>query len=361
MWPIRKGRITGRGAFDPSTAPASVIKMIQQGTITIASGAASGTYTISPTITDTSKAILVWNGINTANSTTGLDTRDAVRIAITNSSTITATRGASPAFALTVNFTIVEFVSGVNSIQAGTISIASGSGSTNTATISAVGANAFVIYQGFSLPSTLGSTVPLASVALTNPTTVTATVWASASVTQTVGYMVVDLDTTIVSAIEQKAVSMTSANASDTDTITSVTTGNTLLMWGGMTSQAAVATTGQYSTYLGAATTVTKTRVGIVATARVVNYTVVSLNPSALNGSVQRSSTFALASQASNTAAISSVDTTKSFVNWSGFSAAAGNPNVTVPAISLSGATSVQGTLSSSGSATVPFEVVQFA
>src|ERR1019366_6589989 len=111
------------GAYAAQTVKAgssSVIKMIQQGSITIASGSASNTYTVSPAISNTANAIIILGGFTTSNNTAAED-RDSAILVITNSTTITATRGIAPAFVVTLNFTIIEFASGVNSIQAGTI------------------------------------------------------------------------------------------------------------------------------------------------------------------------------------------------------------------------------------------------
>ena len=340
---------------------ASVIKHIEQGTITIGASSASGTWSPGSSYACvTANTILIWNGINTTNTSATTEDRDACTIVLTNTTTVTATRGLAPAtFTLTVNFTLVEFASGVNSIQAGNIVVTHASGATGTATLSpGMGANAFVLFQGWSEGTSAQGT---ASVTLTNTTTVTATVFASATIDQTVRFMAVDLDTTIVSGVQQKAVSITSSSASDTDTLSAVTAGNTLLMWGGVNAQAVEANAFDcYSTFLTNTTTVTKTRTGSGAAARTINYTAVSFAADALNGSVQRSSSLALSSQTSNTSSLTTIDTTKSFVNWNGFSAAAGNPNVTAPALTLQAST-VTGAISSAGSATIPYEVIQFA
>jgi hypothetical protein len=360
LWCIAQAQVpmTGAGLGVPPASSTSVIKMIQPGSCTINTAASTCTYTISPSITTTANAILIWNGTNSSD-TAAQDNRDAATIAITNATTITATRGTAVAFTLQVNFTIVEFASGVNSIQAGTIAIASGGGSSNTATISSVGANAFVLFQGCSAPSSLSNSFIPCGVTLTNATTVTAVVGASASVTQTVGYMVADLGSSIVSAVQQEATSMTSGSTSDTDTITSVTVGNVLLMYGGYSSQVAQTYPGAYRTALTNGTTVTKTRAGSNASARTVYYTAVSFAASALNGSVQRG-TIALSSQTSNTATITSITTAKSFVNWGNFSAAAGNGNAVLPTLVLTNSTTVTAAVNTAGSPTVSYEVMQF-
>lgn len=348
-----------RSAFDPSPAGGgSVIRSITPLTITIAAASLTGTFTSLPSVV-TANTILIWNGVVSTTASATVDNRSSVTVALTNTTTVTATRQNSTDQVI-VSLTAVEFASGVNSIQAGTIVVTS-TNTSNTATISAVGANAFVLYQGVSCPNSVGAPQNWAGVTLTNSTTVTANVTSLAGASQTVAYMVVDLDSSIVSGVQQKAVSLTSANVSDTDTITSVTTTNTLLMYGGIS----VTTTAgygafSYETVLTNGTTITKTRVGTSVTQRTVYYTAVSFNASALSGNIQRG-TITLAAATSNTATISSVTTSKSFVNWGNFTAANSNTNVSSPSLTLTNATTVTAAVNSAGSPTVAYEVIQFS
>jgi hypothetical protein len=351
------------GAYAAQTVKAgssSVIKMIQQGSITIASGSASNTYTVSPAISNTANAIIILGGFTTSNNTAAED-RDSAILVITNSTTITATRGIAPAFVVTLNFTIIEFASGVNSIQAGTIAFGTSTASA-TATISTVGANAFVLFNGSNDSGSEVSSFMLAGVTLTNSTTVTAFVNSSATITQNVRYMVVDLDATIVTGVQKFSTSMTSSSASDTDTLTSVVAANTALMWGGIvTGSAAVFSGTAYNLFLTNATTVTKTRIGINSAARTAYYTAVTFAASALNSSIQRTnSALSMSSASSATWTITSVNTAKAFVNWNGFSATSASPNVVEPSITLASATTVTAAINSSGSSNPSAEVIEF-
>lgn len=368
LFPTLAGAQSPLKAFPPGTfqnradaAPAStsVIRMIQAGTATVASGATSGTYTISPAITTLGNAMLVWNG-ETTNDTGGSDQRTSLILTLTNTTTVTVTRGVNVAFSATVSFTIVEFASGVNSIQAGTISVATTNAS-NTASISAVGANAFVLYQGYNNTGSTTANLPQSGVTLTNSTTVTAFVQTSATITQTVRYMVVDLDTTVVTSAQHFSAAMTSANTSDTDTITSVTANNSSLMWGGAV-QLAGSLANAYNTFLTNGTTVTKTRTGIGVTSRTVYYAVVNWASSALNGNVQRtSSALAISSATSATWTLgSSVSTAKSFVNYNGFSAPSGTNAATAMSSLVLSSTTVVASVNTSGTSTPTAEVVQF-
>ncbi len=345
---------TGQDATLTKTS-STVIQSIQQGTITIASGSNSNTATISSVTT--SKTMLVWGGINTDISTQTTYGRAAVRITLTNSTTVTATREQNTTNNVTVNFTVVEFSSGVNSIQYGTITCTSQA--SNTGTISSVGSNAFVLWLG---ASTAAGALPagdiLTGVQLTNSTTVTA--FSVGNITITTAFVVVDLDTTIVSSIQQRSVSSSAASATDTDTISSVTTGRTWLAWGGSTSAASQATSQTYYTAaLTNPTTVTFTRIAAAATnTRAHYYTAVVLDSGVVN-SIQRG-TIALSAATSNTATISSVTTAKSFANWCGELATSANANTVNATLSLTNSTTVTSAVPSAGSETTSYEVVQF-
>lgn len=352
---------TGAGVFAAIAGSSSIIKMIQAGTVTVGSGAASGTYTISPAITTLGNAMIIWNGENT-NDTGTFDTRTDILLTLTSTSVLTATRGQSVAFSDTIAFTIVEFASGVNSIQSGNIIVAA-TNTSNTASISSVGANAFVLWQGQNVTGSTTSPGPQSAVQLTNSTTVTAFVTVSATIAQTVRYMVVDLDSTVVTAVQQVGNVDTSSSTSTTDTITSVTTGNASLMWGGAVQTTTPTLAGDdYNLFLTNSTTVTKTRVGTGTVSRTVYYAVVTWAGAALNGNIQRtSSALAISSATSATWTMgSSVNTAKSFVNYTGFSATGVVAQTTFPILTLS-STTVIASLNASGTSTPTAEVVQFA
>ena len=81
----------------------SVIKSIQYGTVTL-NAVSSGTATI--TAVDTAKAVLIYLGTS-YNVTTSLSGA-LTRITLTNSTTVTATRGAATDISI-ASFVVVEF------------------------------------------------------------------------------------------------------------------------------------------------------------------------------------------------------------------------------------------------------------
>lgn len=150
----------------------SFIKTVQRGTITLA-GVASNTATI--TAVDTSNAYVVLLGY-THSDTAGQAADHWVRIALTNSTTVTATR-IGTAGTVVVSFEVVEFLPGrVRSIQPVSISLASVT--TNTATLGTTllsTAKAYIAWGGST--ATPAALVPESSwcdLVLTNTTTVTA-------------------------------------------------------------------------------------------------------------------------------------------------------------------------------------------
>lgn len=160
------------------------IRRIQRGTVTIAGGAATGTATI--LAVDTANTRLVWMG----HSSTGnqQDDNGYARIALTNATTVTATRAATPAGTCTVAFEVVEYQPGViRLVQRDTITVNS---SAVDKTIQMVDVSrATVDYLGFSYNATTSDLTVQPRLSLLNATTVRAEVF---STTPVVGFQVVE-------------------------------------------------------------------------------------------------------------------------------------------------------------------------
>lgn len=94
---------------DGAWTTVEVIKLIQPGTITIANGVNTNTATI--TSVDTAKAFVVFGGTSSAQSGDTTDQPDKwlARLALTNATTVTATRNATVGGDMIVAFTVVEF------------------------------------------------------------------------------------------------------------------------------------------------------------------------------------------------------------------------------------------------------------
>ena len=82
----------------------SGIKSVQRGTITINAGAASNTATV--TAVDTAKSVLSLLGWTAS---ANVSTSGPGRLALTNATTITATRSGSPADTAVYSYELVEY------------------------------------------------------------------------------------------------------------------------------------------------------------------------------------------------------------------------------------------------------------
>jgi len=97
----------------------AAIKIVQHGTIALTT--TSNTATIDAVVT--ANTLVLLTGQTCLSSTTGTDHNDVfVRIALTNSTTVTATRSGSTATDAAVNFCVIEFQpNAVKSNQTGTV------------------------------------------------------------------------------------------------------------------------------------------------------------------------------------------------------------------------------------------------
>lgn len=349
--------LIGFGAF---TLDSGNIKSIQQVAITIGTGATSNTATISAV--DTSKSVIIWNGFNTDH--TGSSAAEVfTRIALTNATTVTASRNTSSgSFSVIVRATVVEFTSSmVNSVQAGTIAFNT-SQTSNTATITSVNTSyATVLWLGAITDYTSNSAnTVLSSVQLTNATTVTANRNTAGGTNMTVGYMVVEFQAAVIQSIQPRAVTLATNATSSTDTISSVSTGNTLLLHNGSTAVSANWANAFYYTSLAGSTSVTLARTGTSSTSRTIYYTVLEFVSGVLN-SLQRSTTAISGTSADTT--ITGVNTAKTLCNWCGqhtLNTASQYQNIFATA-KLLDATTVRGEKNStSTSSTASWEAVEF-
>src|SRR5688572_13018200 len=137
------GYLLRNGAFAPS-----LVKSVQRGTIVLSTtntGATINAVNLSNAMLFASYQDL--GGINAAD-------RNAVRVELTNATTVSALYGAVSGNSANVSWEVIEFVPGLfRSIQRGTAT--TGAGTTTTATITAVNmAKTFVHNLGFTSTST---------------------------------------------------------------------------------------------------------------------------------------------------------------------------------------------------------------
>jgi hypothetical protein len=349
----------------PPAASGSVIKHIEQGSITIGSTSLTGTYTLAGSYAvNAANTILIWDGRTTTTNSAALYERVATRITLTNSTTVTATRENSTD-SVTVYFTVVEFASGVNSVQYGTVPITATNTSGTTTLGSAVGSNAFVIWLGASVQTaSQHETNVVTGVSLNTGThVVTATIGvADPTDTITTNFVVVDLDSSIVSGIQQIATTSTAASGIDTASISPISTASTVLFYGGVINAfgaGADVNIADYTQEL-AASAVTFTRNQVTNTiSRTHYFTAVSFNPGVIK-SLQRGTIPIPAATSQPATLATSVDTTKTFVNWGNFQSAASVARTTQPNLVLTNTNTVTASVNTAGSPTVAYEAVEF-
>jgi len=214
------------------------VESIQKVSITIASGATTGTATI--TSVDTDYSFIVWGGFRTTE--TGQNTGATMSsVEITNGTTITATRGVSKTTTVTLECYVVESSTDlIDSVQAVTIAIAPTT-TTNTATITSVAtANSIASYLGNITDRASGGFLSTDSsyVGLTNSTTVTANRQeASSSTTNTLYAQIIEFNPDVIEGVSEELVSLTGTGTTGvkhTRSRTVSTLANEALFWQGM-------------------------------------------------------------------------------------------------------------------------------
>lgn len=332
---------------------------VQNFSITIASGSTSGTATITGVGTG---AFIIYAGESSPTSTSMAQA--ATRVELTNSTTVTANRNASPVTTVTVKGSVIDATSSlITSIQKGTITIASGA-TTGTASISAVtNANTAVHLLGFTGTDTgftPSSDLPWLSL---SGTTVTATIAASQAQTVTVGYEIIEFNgSALNSSVQQKNTAWTSTTTPHTVTITSVTTGNTMILSGGQGGNGANPARVEQKITLTNATTLT-IDVGTAASlALQYNCSVIEFVPGVLNSSTQRG-TITISGATSGTATITAVGA-QAFANNLGMTATVTGGSLAAErsTVALTNTTTVTATKgSTTASGPVSYEAIDLA
>lgn len=292
-------------------------KGVQNFTITIGSASTTGTATISAV---GSGAYIVFGGENP--SVAGTPSEDFAYLQLTNSTTITATRNTTGGTTI-IKGSIVDgdTTNLIKSVQQGTISISSGTG-TGTAAISSVtNANAATHWMGFQTPSASGVTNQIFSILSLSGTTVTGTV-AVTGTASTVAYQIIEYQGTALTATAVQNISASSSSnvTSWTAAITSVTTTNSVSFYGGFSTAdntvETMATVMARGTLTNGTTFTVNVNTGVAA-ARIYNASIVEFISGVLKSSVQRGTT-TLTAVTSNTSSITSVNTSNAGINFLG-------------------------------------------
>lgn len=360
IWENENGYISLPATFwQVAALGTKYINSVQNVSITIASGATTGTASVSAAV---GTFFPMYQGNTTSATTSGAQSFAMITISGT---TVTATRTTSSTNTCTVNAIIVDATANlVTSVQTGTIAVTSGT--SGTATISAVTlANSVVYLCGNTSGSTTfndGRNSP--TLVLTNTTTVTSTV-RTLSVSCTASFVVINFNASALNQAKQAfSKSWTNSAISSTQTITSVNVNNAMLFFAGCDNDANETNTTDRQTALITSATVVTVTTGVANSdaAIVCNFSVVEFVSGVLSQVAQRG-TIATAAATSNTATITSASVTKTILNYTGFRSAttAVTTYATIlPRITQTSVTVVTENLNSAGSVTVAYEALTF-
>ncbi len=298
---------------------------IQQFSITIASGALTGTASINAV---GSGAFILWQGINP---TTTNPADNFAYLSLTNSTTITATRNTASTATPTINGCIVDgdTTNLIKSVQYGTVTIVN-FGTSGTATISSItNNNAAIHLLGWSSTKTTYSCQNENPILSLSGTTVTAS-RAGSSGELTVGFVVIEFQGTALNQAIQNVSATSSGNVTSyTATISSVNINNTICIYAGTN----IAVSGNESEareygVLTNATTFTANVNTAFPLLKTFNCSIIEFIPGLLRGNVQRGTT-TLTGVASNNSTITGVTQANSLISWLGNSASVGTPTPT--------------------------------
>jgi hypothetical protein len=336
------------------------VNSVQQVAITIPTGSTSATATISAV---GSLAYVDYKGANT-NTTLNHANVNYPRVALTNSTTVTATRNASSVTdAVTVYASVVDATSSlVDSVQSGTSTIGVGS-STKSTTITSVttSRSAVLLLGATSDPATNDQTLAWASFILSSATTVQAKRNATGGNDTTAGFQVVQFASGALHAIQTVSRTITSGT-SRTDTLTAVVMASTWLAFNGVTTNDLDTLDIEATKFaLTSTTAVTDTNnTALVVSNQQLRYTVIEYVSGVLN-SMQRGTVTMTAATSANVT-VTSVGTTVSVVNYCNYTT---TETVSLanawPGISLTTATNIQAVKNSSTSnTTVSYELMEY-
>lgn len=330
---------------------------VQQVSITIPNGFASATATI----TSVGSRAFILYGANSSNNTNAINS--CADITLTNSTTVTADRlGVNGAVVVTCS--VVDATSDlVVSVQYGAITLLATQAS-NTAAIAAVNANTSALeWLGTMVSDTV--TVPSTQMAALTyaATTVTATVTTAVTSTMVVRFCMIEFNAAALqSNVQIFSTAWLNAATSTTQAIAAVTANNTILIHGAQRTDnlTTLAKARQRSVLTNGTTVTINVDTAGSDTNNIYNFTVVEFIPAVLAQPVQRG-TIAIAGT-SNTAAITSVNTSKAACFSMGFSTGTSTAyDALMCRVTLTNSTTVTGTRgSASGTSTVAYTVVEF-
>jgi hypothetical protein len=209
----------------------------------------------------------------------------------------------------------MDYITSVG-VQQFSITIPSSS-TTATATITAVGSGAFILFDGIN-PSVAASPAnDFASVTLTNSTTITATRNSGSSGSVLVTGCIIDGSSNLINSVQYGTVTVSST--SGTATISAVTNANTAIhLLGWQSSNTTLSGINEFPVLSLSGTTVTASRNGGTTGTLTVGFVAIEFKGTALNQSVQNIAATSSSSVTSYTAALTSVNTSNTISIYAG-------------------------------------------
>ncbi|PID31173.1 hypothetical protein CSA80_04005 [Candidatus Saccharibacteria bacterium] len=199
----------------------------ESGTTTIPNGSTNSDVTLSKSISDMAQAYLLTRASGTSSIAGGND--HMVAGEITNASTLTFTRGASPNAQTHISYSLVECFLNEFSVQRGVTTIASGANS-NTASISSVDVDkSMVIVSSYDDENAANQQTGLATGELQDSSTVLLRRHSSPSVIDTIAWQVVTFSDLSGASVQTGETMLGSSVVSQTAGISSVDTGHSFL------------------------------------------------------------------------------------------------------------------------------------
>lgn len=347
----------------PARAVTQYVNSVTPESLTIASGATTASTTVASPI---GTYFLLWNGNSTTATTSSAQGFCYITLSGT---TLTATRQTSSTNTCTANVTLVDATSNlVTSVQRGTIAISTGTSKTATITSVTTTHSSVNILGHSQSNTTFDFEVNDPLLVLTNATTVTASV-AALTTGMTVSYQVINWNASALNSNTQPFSKVwTNSATSTTQTITSVTVANSMLLWAGNsngnTTNFAI---DEQAGEITGATAVTITCGVADGDSITYNGTVVEFVSGVLTQNAQRNLTTIAAAASSQTTTITSAATNASALNttgWTSTTAVASSLANVMPRQTQTNATTltanIGGTVPASKNTIIGWEVLTF-
>jgi len=308
---------------------AGFVKNIQQGSITIGTSATSNTLTITSVVTGNTK--IVFNGLIASNTGTEDATTDMATVTLTNSTTVTANRNTGSAtLTVEVRFTVVEYYPNIVTVQYVSVSITT-TNTSNTGSISAVTTSRSVLHWLGSYSNNTGVLRGLSWTYATISSTTQVTVNRNGSTSSTcvTSLCVVEYASGVLQSSTQAFAFNETTNDTSNITISSVTTGNSMIAYAGQTGLYSSSMNSAYlaQAWLAGATTVSYQRDTSGSGQININGTVYEYKSSDVSQSVQRGNTTPVTDGSTSTdiTITSLTSTARAYISYIGQYATAGS------------------------------------